>query len=148
VTLVHTEVDVDAPADRVWAVVSDPRNLSRWDRHIVAVRGVPPGGLRVGSEYTTEIRFMGVSARLKARVIEMDDARHAKIRLSGLMEGTVETTVEPMGPNRSRLAQRVDYRFVGGPLGALAAGAVRNLGASGILRRGVLAQKRQAEAKG
>jgi len=148
VTVVDVQVEVAAPADRVWRVVSDPRNLSRWDRHIVAVRGVPAGGLQVGTEYTTDVRLMGVTARIRARVLRMDDERFAKIRLSGLLEGVVETTVEPLRGGRTRLSQRVDYRFAGGPLGAIAATAVRNLGAAVLVRRGVLAQKRQAEASG
>ncbi len=147
-TVVDVQVEVDAPPERVWRVVSDPRNLSRWDRHIVAVRGVPAGGLQVGTEYTTDIRLMGVTARIRARVLKLDDERMARIRLSGLLDGVVETRLAPLAGGRTKLSQRVDYRFAGGPLGAIAAGAVRNLGAAAILRRGVLAQKRQAEASG
>ena len=90
---------------------------------------------------------MGVGARIRAKVVRMDDQRYAKVRLSGLLEGLVETTLEPLSGDRTRLTQRVDYRFVGGPLGSLAAGAVRNLGGAVLLRRGVLAQKRDAERR-
>src|SRR2546425_967993 len=40
-SVVQVSVDVDAPPESVWAIVSDPRNLPRWDRRIVAVDGVP-----------------------------------------------------------------------------------------------------------
>jgi len=143
--VIRTEVEVDAPPSRVWQVVSEPGNLSKWDKHIVAVRGVPPGGLQVGTTYTTDVRFMGVTAHVHATVLDLVPERSSKIRLSGLIEAVVETTLAPISAERTRLAQRVDYRFVGGPLGLLAAGAVRNLGAASVLHRGVVAQKLQAE---
>lgn len=144
-SLLEIEERVDAPPERVWEVVADPRNLPRWDRHIVEVEGVPEDGLRRGSTYTTVMGFMGVRAHVRATVEEIDPPRYARLRLGGLMDATVETWVRPDGPGRTILSHRIDYRFVGGPLGTLAARAVRSLGARSLLRRGALAQKRQAE---
>jgi len=129
----------------VWDVVADPRNLPRWDRHIIRVDGVPQAGLRKGSEYSTELRFMGARAHSTVKIVELRKSEYAKIRIHGLLDAEVETWIQPFGDGRSRLRHRVDYRFKGGPLGELAAGAVRVLGAQAILKRGVLAQKRQAE---
>lgn len=144
-SVVQTTVEIEAPQETVWDVVADPRNMPRWDRHIVAVRGVPDSGLEEGTEYSTELRFMGVRGKLRAKVLELRRPRYAKVKLTGLLDAVVETRLEPIDDGRTALAQRVDYRFMGGPLGLFAAGAVRRLGAKGILQRGVLAQKRQAE---
>ena len=144
-TVVQFACDVDAPPDQVWKVVSDPRNLSLWDRRIVGVEGVPDGGVSRGSRYSTEVRMMGVGARIGAQVLELREPRYAKIRLRGVVDATVETTLEPLGRNRTRLRQRVDYTFGRGVVARLASEAVRRLGAPGLLRRGVLAQKLQAE---
>jgi carbon monoxide dehydrogenase subunit G len=146
VTVVTAEVTINASADEVWKVVADPSNLTQWDRHIVRVRGVPPNGIRVGTEYTTDLRFMGVVAHVKARVVSLEQSSHALVALSGVLDGSVETTLERIGKDRTRLSHRVEYRFAGGPLGALAARAIRSLGAGIVLRRGAIAQKRQAEA--
>src|SRR2546421_597334 len=81
-----------------------------------------------GSEYTTEFRFMGVGAGVKATVLEIDPPHLSKIRLNGLMDATIETTVRPLGNGRSRIQHDVDYRFRGGPLGAMAANALRMTG--------------------
>ena len=143
--VLRTEVEVEAPPERVWGVVSDPRNLPQWDRHVFAVRGVPSGGLDVGTSYTTDIRFMGVTVHVHATVLDLQPEHTARVQLSGPVEAVVETTLEAIDGDRTRLAQRVDYRFAGGPLGLFAAEAVRSLGAVSVLRRGVLAQKRQAE---
>ena len=45
-TIVAFAVEIDAPPERVWEVVSNPANLPHWDRHIVRVEGVPPAGWR------------------------------------------------------------------------------------------------------
>jgi carbon monoxide dehydrogenase subunit G len=148
VSVLEIETKVDAPPDRVWKVVSDPRNLPKWDRRVAAVRGVPPEGLQQGTEYVTDMRFMGVGTRVRAKVLEMRPPEYAKVRLSGLLDAVVETWVQPLdGDGRlSVLRHRIDYRFGGGPLGNFAAKALRRLGIQALLRRGVESQKRQAEA--
>jgi uncharacterized membrane protein len=144
-TVVETSVEIDAPPDRVWAVVSDPRNLPIWDRHVVAVEGVPEDGLATGVQYRTWMRFLGVRAPVTAKVLDLRPGEYSKIRLRGILDATVETRVEPLGGGRSRLHHRVDYRLIGGPVGRLAAQGIRMFGAGYLLRRGALAQKRQIE---
>jgi len=146
VSVVQASVTVDAPVDDVWNVVSDPNNLPMWDHHVVRVNGVPPGGIRQGTRYDVVLRFMGARATVPATVVELQPRRYSKVRLGGLIDAIVESWVEPVDHGRTRLRHRVDYRFRGGPLGALAARAVNILGAPILLRRGVREQQRQAEA--
>ena len=139
-------MDIDAPLDQVWKVVADPRNLPRWDRHILSVSGVPRGGLEVGSTYTTEIRFMGARAQIQAEVLEIDPPKFSRIRLSGVLDAVVNTRLEPISDQRTKLEHDIEYGFRGGPVGRLAAHALRLTGGANIvLRRGTLAQKRQIE---
>jgi carbon monoxide dehydrogenase subunit G len=146
VSRAHVSVEVGASAQDVWNVVANPRNLPRWDRHIAKVEGVPANGLTEGSSYSTQLRFMGVGARVDATVLEIDPPHHATIKLNGFMDATVTTTVSPLGNGKSRLEHDVEFRFRGGPLGRMAAQALRMTGGPQlVLRRGTLAQKRQAE---
>jgi uncharacterized membrane protein len=147
-SVVQASVDVDAPPMRVWDVVADPGNLPNWDHHIETVDGLPAGGLREGTEYVTTVRLMGMRARIHVKVLELRALEYAKVRLDGLLDGTVETWLEPLHGGRTRLRHRVTYRFRGGPFGRFAARGVKLLGASMLLRRGAQAQKRQAEADG
>jgi uncharacterized protein YndB with AHSA1/START domain len=141
-----SSVVVDAPPERVWEVVSDPRNLPKWDRHIVDVEGVPPGGLEKGIRYTTTLRFMGFHGVIDAEVLDVDPPRSSTIRLSGFMEATVRTRVKSVGSGRSELRHDVEYGFRGGPLGMIAEKGLRMSGGPSLmLRRGALAQKRQIE---
>ena len=145
-SVVTASIEVEAPVELVWEVVSDPRNLPHWERHIVRVTGVPKEGLREGSRYTTEMRFMAVKANVKAEVLEWDPPRRATFQLVGLLDATVTTTLEPLGPERTRLDHVVEYSFRGGPLGEIAARSLRLVGGAGYaLRHGIAAQKRQIE---
>jgi uncharacterized protein YndB with AHSA1/START domain len=147
-SVVTVSVEVDAPAEWVWEAISDPRNLPHWDRHIARVDGVPASGLREGMRYVTEMRFLGVRSRIRVQVLEWDPPRLAKFRLRGVLEGTVTSTVEALAPGRSRLEHVVDYRFKGGPIGAVAARSLRLVGgAQYALRHGTLAQKREIERR-
>jgi len=147
-SVVTVSVEVDAPAERVWEVIADPRNLPHWDRHIARVEGVPANGLREGTRYVTEMKLMGVRAKIRVQVLDWDPPRRAKFQLRGVLEGRVTSSVEPLGPDRCRLEHVVDYRFKGGPIGALAARSLRMVGgAQYALRHGTLAQKREIERR-
>ena len=52
VTTVEFSVEVEAPAETVWEIASDPRNLPQWDKHIVRV-DLPEGGHARGTPATT-----------------------------------------------------------------------------------------------
>ena len=145
-TEVRFAVEIDAPPKRVCEVVGDPRNLPHWERHIVEVRGIGPEGLEPGDEYVTVMRFLGIRANVRARVVEWAPPRYSEIRLTGLLDATVVTTVRPIGKGRSLLEHEVRYGFPGGPLGRFAARSLRAVGGAQLaLRHGTLAQKREIE---
>lgn len=149
VTRVETSVHVAAPPERVWEVVSNPRNLRIWDRHIVGVEDVPEGGLREGASYAALLRFMGVRARVRAEVLAWEPPHRAVVRVTGpVVEATVTTTVEPAG-DASILRHEVEYRFRGGPIGEVAARSLELVGGAYLaVRHGALAQKRHVERGG
>jgi uncharacterized protein YndB with AHSA1/START domain len=144
-TEVEVSVEVEASPERVWEVIADPTNLPHWNRHIVRVVGVPATGLAEGVRYVAEMRFMAVHAKVPAVVLAWDPPRRATIRLFGLLEATVRSTVEPLESGRSLLEHVVEFRFRG-PFGNLAARSLRLFGgAQHALRHGTLAQKREIE---
>lgn len=145
-TTVEFDVVVDAPPEAVWKVISDPRRLPYWDRHIVRVEGVPAEGLREGMRYTTEMRLMLLRSTIDGEVLEWDPPHRAKIRLVGLLDATVTSTIETLSGGRSLLEHVIDYRFRGGPFGEIAARSLARVGGAHLaLRRGTLAQKRDIE---
>lgn len=144
---VSIDMEIEATPEEVWTVVSDPRNLPRWDRHILSVRGVPDDGLAEGDRYTTELKMLGVRGMIEAEVLEIEPPKRSRIRLRGLLDATVKTSVSPLaGGLRSLLEHDVEYHFRGGGLAAFATqGLELTGGPSVVLRRGAMAQKKQIE---
>lgn len=144
-TVIRQSTVIDARPEEVWKIISDPRNLPRWNSLIKDVHGAPPDGLKPGDRYSTELGILGVKIKVAARVLETDPPRSAMIRLTGPLEATVRTWLRPVGKGRTRLEHEVDYKLKGGPIGSLIARGVKYLGAPSILKRGIRAQKRQVE---
>ena len=143
-TVLEFSVEVDARAQDVWAITSDPANLPTWDRHIVEVRA-PQHGLALGVRYDVVMSFMGVRTTVHAEVLEWEPPWRAVIRLVGLLEATVSTSIASLPFDRSVLRHEIEYRFRG-PLGRFGAASLNAVGGAGIaLRHGVWAQKRQIE---
>lgn len=147
-TTVEVDAVIEAPPEAVWEVIADPGRLPHWDRHIVGVSGVPPSGLARGVRYTADMRFMWFHTTIHCEMIEWDPPRRATIRLTGLLDATVISSVEPLPGGRSVLEHVVDYRFRGGPLGEIAARSLARVGGAYLaLRRGTLAQKHEIEQR-
>lgn len=143
-TTVELSVEVDATPERVWEVVSDPRNLPRWDHHIESV-DMLEGPLGPGVRYRVVMRFMALRATVTAEVRAWDPPWHAEVRLSGLLDATVSTSVASLPHGRSVLRHEIWYRFRG-PLGGIGASSLQAVGGARIaIRRGVIAQKRDIE---
>lgn len=144
-TVVEFSVEVDAPPETVWEVASDPYNLPQWDRHIQSV-STPDGGMGQGAKYRVMMGFMGVNATIRAEVLEWERPWRSRVRLRGILEATVTTSIGSLPFDRSMLRHEVEYRFRG-PLGGFAAASLNAVGGAQMaMRHGVLAQKRQIES--
>lgn len=140
-------VEVNAPPERVWTIVSNPANIPHWERHVVNVR-VPDGGLGEGSRYTVTMSFMGVRVTVRGEIVAWEPPSHARIRLRGPLDATIDTTVAKLPRGRSVLRHEVTYRFRG-PLGRIVAAGLTAVGGAQLgIKYGTLAQKRQVEDDG
>jgi uncharacterized protein YndB with AHSA1/START domain len=145
-TSVEFSVEVEATPEQAWEVVSDPRNLPHWDRHIDAVH-LPRTGMAQGIRYSVVMRFMAVRATVGAEVLEWEPPWHSKIHLTGLLDAFVTTTVAELPRDRCLLRHEIAYRFRG-PLGSFGAASLNAVGGAQLgLRHGVLAQKAEIERR-
>jgi Polyketide cyclase / dehydrase and lipid transport len=145
-TTVEFSVEVDAAPEGTWQIASDPRNLPQWDKHIVRV-GLPDGGMKPGASYEVVMGLMGVRTTVHATVLEWEPPWRSVVKLTGLLEATVTTSVGSLPFDRSMLRHEVSFRFRG-PFGRLGATGLNAMGgAQYALRRGVLAQKREIETR-
>jgi uncharacterized protein YndB with AHSA1/START domain len=139
-------VEVDASPRRVWRVVSDPRNIPLWERHVVRVDVDDEEGYGLGSTYAVEMSFMGVHVTVRGTILEWEPPSRARIELVGPLDAEITTTVSSLPKSRSVLRHEVTYSFRG-PLGGVVATGLAALGGAQLgIRRGTLAQKEQIEA--
>jgi uncharacterized protein YndB with AHSA1/START domain len=138
-------VEVDATPKRVWKVVSDPRNIPAWERHVVRVDVPDRSALGPGATYTVDMSFLGVGVRVRGQILEWEAPSRARIQLSGPLDATIVTTVASLPRGRSVLRHEVTYTFRGILGRAVAAGVGAVGGAQLGIKRGTLAQKRQIE---
>jgi uncharacterized protein YndB with AHSA1/START domain len=145
-TTAEFSVEVDASPKRVWKVVSDPRNIPYWERHVMSVH-VPEGGFGLGSTYRVVMSFMGIRVTVRGEILEWEPPSRARIHLRGPLDATILTSVASLPRGRSVLRHEVTYRFRG-PLGRVVAAGLNAVGGAQLgIRHGTLAQKRQIERR-
>jgi hypothetical protein len=145
-TTVECSVEIDAPPEIAWEVVSDPRNLPHWEKHIVGI-DLPQAGLGPGAAYTVTMSFMGVRANVPCEVLEWEPPWRSSVHLGGLLDAQVITSVASLPFDRCVLRHEVRYVFAG-PLGSFGAASLHAVGGADFaLRKGTEAQKRQIEER-
>lgn len=109
---IHTEIEIDASADRVWRVLTDFASYSEWNPFVTRITG----SLAVGSQLETFIQPPGGrGARFKPTVSALDPDREFRWRgrllTRGLFEGEHSFRIERLTQERVRFVQ--EERFSG-----------------------------------
>lgn len=105
-------IEIDAPPDRVWAVLSDTASYPDWNPFIRRLEGE----LREGARLEVEIEPPGGRAMtFKPTVTAADAGRELRwlghLLVRGLFDGEHRFQIEDLGDGRSRLTQ--SERFSG-----------------------------------
>ena len=103
-----TSIEIERPADEVFAFVSEFPNNPRWQRGQRACRWTSEPPLRVGSTYEQHVRFLGRDVVNAFRVVDLEPGRRVTFTsTSGTFPLTITRTVEPLAPRRSRFTEYV-----------------------------------------
>lgn len=101
---IETEIDINAPAAKVWAVLTDFPHMPLWNPFITAIAGRPAAGERL----TVTIRPPGKSA-ITFRPTLLKVAPERELRwlghfiVMGLFDGEHYFLLDPLGDRRTRL---------------------------------------------
>jgi hypothetical protein len=113
----QAEVEIQAPAERVWEVLTDFTAYHEWNPFIVQATGEAVPGQRL------ELHMRLSSRRpttLRPEVLAADPGRElrwlGRVLVPGLFDGEHRFTIEPAGPGRARLTQREEFRGLLAPL--------------------------------
>ena len=129
----HEVVDIDAPPERVWAVVAeDVKNATKWSSHLEKVEkldGGPPGK---GTRYRYHLDLSGLKEKLEVEQDIWNKPKKCSGRfIKGALKGTWSYTYTARKDGSTRLVYEMDYqlagllRFATGVLGPQYAAGIR-----------------------
>ena len=105
-------IEIDAPAPVVWQVFSDVERWSEWTESVDQVTGLDGPELEVGRRFRIE---QPKFPKLVWQVTELEPGRSWTWRQKSPGGTTLAVhEVEPLGPDRTLVKQRIDQR---GPIG-------------------------------
>ncbi len=129
----HEMVDIDAPVERVWAVVAeDVRNVPRWSSYLDKVEKLDDGPPRKGTRYRYHLDLGGLKEKLEVEQDVFIKPKKCSGRfIRGPLSGTWSYTYARRKDGSTRLTYDMDYqlggllRFATGVLGPQYAAGIR-----------------------
>jgi carbon monoxide dehydrogenase subunit G len=134
VATIRESVDIDAPPERVWAVVAeDVKNATKWTSNLEKAEKLDDGAPGRGTRYRYHLILPGGHKE----TIEVEQDVYNKPKkcsgrfIKGPLKGTWSYTYTGRKDGSTRLVYEMDYemggllRFVGGLLGPQYAGGIR-----------------------
>lgn len=122
--MIEKSIEIDAPPDRVWTVLTDFASYSSWNPFIRAISGEIASGAKLKVNIRPEGR-RGMTFR--PEVLEATDARRLRwlgsLGMKGIFDGEHRFEIEPLGGGRTRFRQSERFTgllvpLLGGMLGA------------------------------
>ena len=120
---VERTIDIDAPPERVYETVMDPKCLDDWVTIHVSVDEAPAGKLTHGDEMRQCLKLAGRKFHVQWKVVQDDRPNRVVWEGQGPMHSMARVVydLEPNGDgNGTRFCYMNEYQLPGGPLGRLA----------------------------
>lgn len=113
----HAEIEIDAPAERVWGLLTDFASYPQWNPFIRRISGKPTRGERLQARFELP---GGPGMTLKPRVLKAEPNRELRwlghLLVPGLFDGEHSFTIQPLEENRVRFVQREAFKGLLVPL--------------------------------
>ncbi|MEU1498802.1 SRPBCC family protein [Streptomyces sp. NPDC005732] len=116
---VSAEARIEAPAEKVWAQLTDFSSYGRWNSTHTGFPKGAPTSLEIGGTFEENMKLMGFPAEVAWTVEELEPVRVLAIRGKGPMAVTVATryTLTAVGDATS---VRIDGEFTGAAVSLMA----------------------------
>jgi uncharacterized protein YndB with AHSA1/START domain len=103
-------IEVDRPADAVFAYATDPSRFSEWQKGVVDGRMDGKGEPRIGDRCVTTRRIGFADRPSTAEVIRLEPPHRWSVRgIDGPIRAVVDVTVEPCSDTRALITIAVDF---------------------------------------
>jgi len=125
-TQLAREIDIDAPPDRVYEVVTDPNRLGDWVTIQEELEQAPDGDLEPGSELRQRVKVAGTRFHLSWKVVEANRSTRVVWEGRGPMGSRAKAVYELSqdGNGGTRFSYLNEFMLPGGAAGKLAGRAV------------------------
>jgi hypothetical protein len=107
-TEIRTAIDIDAPPERVWAILTDFARYPEWNPYHVSVTGKPV----LGAELAVRIRRPdGKTVEIEPHILRLDPLKELTWGggIKGIFFGEHVLRLEAAGPGRTRLIHNEDF---------------------------------------
>ncbi|MEU1416555.1 MULTISPECIES: SRPBCC family protein [unclassified Streptomyces] len=116
---VSAEARIDAPADKVWAQLTDWPAYGEWNATHTSFPKGGPEVLEVGGTFEENMKLMGFPAEVTWTIDELQPGRVLAIRGKGPMAVNV-TTRYTLTPDGEATSVRIDGEFTGAAVSLMA----------------------------
>jgi uncharacterized membrane protein len=96
---------VDAPIDRVWAVLANVEEQPRWMREMRAVRLIDPLPVRVGTRAIATVRIAGITVEDPVEITAFESPTRFAIRHDGTFSGGGVITLDAGGDGTTTIVR-------------------------------------------
>jgi carbon monoxide dehydrogenase subunit G len=117
---VSAEERIEAPAEKVWARLTDWSAYGEWNATHTSFPKGGPESLAVGGTFQENMKLMGFPAEVEWTIEELEPARVLAIRGKGPMAVTVATRYS-LTPDGDATRVRIDGEFTGAAVSLMAA---------------------------
>ncbi|MGW1916610.1 type II toxin-antitoxin system Rv0910 family toxin [Streptomyces sp. NPDC002076] len=116
---VSAEARIQAPAEEVWAQLTDWSSYGEWNATHTSFPDGGPQSLAVGGTFQENMKLMGFPAEVDWTIEELEPARVFAIRGKGPMAVTVATRYT-LTPDGDATSVRIDGEFTGAAVSLMA----------------------------
>ncbi|MGW1809360.1 type II toxin-antitoxin system Rv0910 family toxin [Streptomyces sp. NPDC002078] len=116
---VSAEARIQAPAEKVWARLTDWSSYGEWNATHTSFPNGGPQSLAVGGTFQENMKLMGFPAEVDWTIEELEPARVFAIRGKGPMAVTVATRYT-LTPDGDATSVRIDGEFTGAAVSLMA----------------------------
>lgn len=116
---IHKTATIDAPVEKVFALVDNPENIPKYVPNVERVVDVKRTDRRIGDTFRVIYKVLGMTFDEKFTVTAYEPNHKTVSHFDGGMKGTFSWTFEPQAP-QTEVSIDIEYEVGGGILGKAA----------------------------
>ena len=124
-TRIEASTVIHAPADLVFAAVTDPRRTTEWNPNIMEVSEASPLPPQEGTSWTQVALLAGRRVKLSCKIVRFQPPVEGDLEVSGDQRARIRTVCRPDAAG-TVVTQTIDFTPPAGILGRMAAQVMGN----------------------